>query len=86
MEDRLVSTALLADVRVAAACTGEDVTAGQRGYRACSDRVLAVLDAASPPVTVCLGDVMKVIHDAIVGYAADQIAKAVTPLAKGDKP
>jgi hypothetical protein len=25
---------------------------------------------------------MKIIHDAIVGYAADQIAKAVTPVAK----
>ena len=35
------------------------------------------------PVTVSLGDVMKVIHDAIVGYAAGQIAKAVTPAAKG---
>ena len=85
MEDRLVSAPLLADVRAAAACTGEDVTEWQRGYRACSDRVLAVLDAASPPVTVSLGEVMIVIHDAIMTYAADQVAKAVTPASKGGR-
>ena len=85
MEDRLVSAPLLSDVRAAAACTGEDVTEWQRGYRACSDRVLAVLDAASPPVTVSLGEVMIVIHDAIMTYAADQVAKAITPPAKGGR-